>query len=57
VRNLYEEHQAITRAVVGGDADQAVALLTAHFQASANVILADPAVFTRGQFAESGQNL
>jgi DNA-binding GntR family transcriptional regulator len=57
VRNLYEEHEAITRAVVGGNADQAVALLTAHFQASANVILADPAVFTHGQFVENVQNL
>ncbi len=45
VRNLYEEHEAITRAVVDGNADRAVAQLMAHFQASANVILADGEVF------------
>jgi len=44
-RNLYEEHEAIVRAVVDGDADRAVARLMAHFQASADVILADPTVF------------
>jgi DNA-binding GntR family transcriptional regulator len=47
-RNLHDEHEAITRAVVDGDADRAVALLTAHFQASADVIMADPAVFASG---------
>lgn len=44
-RNLHEEHEAITHAVVSGEADRAVALLSAHFQASADVISADPTLF------------
>ncbi len=50
-RNLFEEHEAIVRAVVDGDADRAVGLLVAHFQASADVILADPSVFPGERFA------
>lgn len=44
-RNLHDEHEAITRAVVDGNADHAVALLSAHFQASADIISADPTLF------------
>ncbi len=44
-RNLRDEHEAIMRAIVDGDADRAVSLLTAHFQASADLILADPGLF------------
>jgi DNA-binding GntR family transcriptional regulator len=44
-RNLNEEHGAIVKAIVDGNSDHAVALLMAHFQASADVILADPTLF------------
>lgn len=44
-RNLHDEHEAITKAIIAGDADQAVKLLTAHFQASAALLLQDPALF------------
>ncbi|WP_406858025.1 GntR family transcriptional regulator [Alsobacter sp. KACC 23698] len=44
-RNVKDEHEAILKAVVDGDADKAVALLTAHYQGTANVILSDPDVF------------
>jgi DNA-binding GntR family transcriptional regulator len=45
-RNIKDEHEAITRAAVAGDADRAVALLTAHYQSTADIILADPEVFS-----------
>ena len=45
-RNLHAEHEAITRAVVSGNADRAVALLTAHFQTTADMILTDRQVFS-----------
>jgi DNA-binding GntR family transcriptional regulator len=45
-RNVKDEHEAILKAVIDGDADRAVALLTAHYQGTADVILADPEVFT-----------
>ena len=51
-RNLHEEHETIVRAVLDGDADRAVALLTAHFRASAAVILADPEIFAAEQSAQ-----
>ncbi|GGH07041.1 GntR family transcriptional regulator [Alsobacter metallidurans] len=47
-RNVKDEHEAILKAVVDGDAEGAVALLTAHYQGTANVILSDPDVFGPG---------
>lgn len=44
-RNVRDEHETILRAVVDGDTDRAVALLTDHYRSTADVILADPTVF------------
>jgi DNA-binding GntR family transcriptional regulator len=44
-RNVRDEHEMILKAVVAGDADRAVMLLKHHYEATANVILTDPAVF------------
>lgn len=48
-RNIKEEHEAIAKAAVEGDADRAVALLIAHYQSTADIILADPEVFSGSQ--------
>jgi DNA-binding GntR family transcriptional regulator len=44
-RHVGDEHLAITNAVMSGDADEAVKLLTAHYQKTADVILQDEAIF------------
>jgi DNA-binding GntR family transcriptional regulator len=44
-RDVKDEHEAITKAAVDGDADRAVALLMAHYQSTADIILADPEIF------------
>jgi DNA-binding GntR family transcriptional regulator len=44
-RDVKDEHEAITKAAVDGDADRAVALLMAHYQSTADIILADPKIF------------
>ncbi|SFL79810.1 transcriptional regulator, GntR family [Bradyrhizobium sp. NFR13] len=44
-RHVTDEHQAIMTAVLGGDADRAVELLTAHYRQTAEVILQDKQIF------------
>ncbi|MGY3550497.1 DNA-binding GntR family transcriptional regulator [Bradyrhizobium sp. USDA 4472] len=44
-RHVADEHAAITDAVLNGDPDKAVKLLTAHYQRTADVILQDEAIF------------
>ena len=44
-RHVADEHQAIVNAALSGDADKAAALLTAHFTATAEVILKDVTIF------------
>jgi DNA-binding GntR family transcriptional regulator len=44
-RNVKEEHEAIVKTVLDGDANKAVRLLIAHYQATADIILADSAIF------------
>jgi DNA-binding GntR family transcriptional regulator len=44
-RHVGEEHLAIANAVMRGDADAAVKLLTAHYRTTADVILQDEAIF------------
>lgn len=44
-RGVKGEHQAIAEAALAGRADEAVALLRAHFLRTARVILDDPALF------------
>ena len=44
-RHVADEHQAIMSAVLSGGTDQAVALLTAHYQQTAEVILRDQRIF------------
>jgi DNA-binding GntR family transcriptional regulator len=44
-RAVKDEHQALLDAALGGDADQAVALLQAHFRRTAKVILDDRKLF------------
>ena len=44
-RHISEEHQTITEAVLSGDADHAVELLTAHYNQTAAVILQDERIF------------
>ena len=46
-RDVRAEHQAILDAVLRRDADAAVALLNAHYQATADIILEDETFFTR----------
>lgn len=46
-RSVHAEHEAIVKAVVDGDADGAVMRVLGHYQATADIILADPSVFTR----------
>ena len=45
LRHVGDEHAAIMEAVLSGDADLAVKLLTAHYQRTADVILQDEAIF------------
>jgi DNA-binding GntR family transcriptional regulator len=44
-RHVADEHQAIMNAVLNHDADQAVALLTAHYTQTAEIILEDERIF------------
>ena len=44
-RHVGDEHLAITNAVMSGNADEAVKLLTAHYRKTADVILQDEAIF------------
>jgi DNA-binding GntR family transcriptional regulator len=44
-RHVADEHQAILEAVLSGDADKAVDLLTSHYTATAEVILEDKGIF------------
>ena len=44
-RHVSDEHQSIMDAVLKGDADGAVALLTAHYTQTAEVILQDEQIF------------
>jgi DNA-binding GntR family transcriptional regulator len=44
-RHVADEHQAIMSAVLSGGTDQAVALLAAHYQQTAEVILRDRRIF------------
>jgi DNA-binding GntR family transcriptional regulator len=44
-RHVADEHQAIMNAVLNRDADQAVALLTAHYTQTADIILGDERIF------------
>jgi DNA-binding GntR family transcriptional regulator len=54
-RHVADEHQAIMAAVLSGKTDDAVALLTAHYQQTADVILRDQRIFPElhhnGEFA------
>jgi DNA-binding GntR family transcriptional regulator len=45
-RHVTDEHQAITSAVLSGDADRAVDLLTAHYRQTAEVIFQDKQIFS-----------
>lgn len=44
-RKVKDEHERIVKSVLDGDVDRAVALLTAHYQATADVILTDRSFF------------
>ena len=44
-RHIGDEHAAIVEAVLSGDADLAVQLLTRHYQQTADVILPDETIF------------
>jgi DNA-binding GntR family transcriptional regulator len=44
-RHVADEHAAIMDAVLNHDADQAVALLTAHYRQTADIILGDERIF------------
>ena len=50
-RHVADEHQAIVDAVLQGDADRSVALLTAHYSGTAEVILKDASIFSDDQGA------
>jgi DNA-binding GntR family transcriptional regulator len=45
LRGIRQEHEAILASVLDGDADNAVALLCAHYTATADSILQDAAIF------------
>jgi DNA-binding GntR family transcriptional regulator len=47
-RRVSDEHQAIVDAVLSGEPDRAAALLTAHYTATAEVILEDRSIFPDG---------
>jgi DNA-binding GntR family transcriptional regulator len=51
-RHVTDEHQAIMTAVLSGDADRAVELLTAHYRQTAEVILQDKQIFAELDGAE-----
>lgn len=44
-RGVKNEHQQLLDAALGGRADEAVALLNAHYQRTAKIILSDPGLF------------
>ena len=44
-RDVADEHQALAQAAIDGRADEAVALLQAHFERTAGVIREDPGLF------------
>ncbi|HET7885907.1 MAG TPA: GntR family transcriptional regulator [Bradyrhizobium sp.] len=44
-RHVGDEHQAIANAVMSGDTEEAVRLLTRHYQTTAEVILQDEGIF------------
>ena len=44
-RGVKSEHQQLLEAALGGKVDEATALLQAHFQRTAHIILDDPALF------------
>ncbi len=44
-RHERDEHDALLDAITAGDAELAVSLLTEHYQQTARIILADPAIF------------
>lgn len=46
-RDVEAEHRAIQDAVLARDADRAVALLTAHYTATARIILEDESIFPK----------
>jgi DNA-binding GntR family transcriptional regulator len=54
-RHVADEHRAIMSAVLSGGTDEAVALLTAHYRQTAEVILRDQRIFPElhdsGEFA------
>ena len=52
-RQVADEHQAIMSAVLSGRTDEAVVLLTAHYQQTAEVILRDLRIFP--ELYESGE--
>ena len=56
-RHVGEEHLAIATAVMRGNTDEAVRLLMAHYQKTADVILQDEAIFPelRGQQKSGGR--
>jgi DNA-binding GntR family transcriptional regulator len=58
-RHVADEHQAIMNTVLSGDADAAVALLAAHYNQTAEVILGDEQIFpelhNKGKFAQGGR--
>ena len=47
-RHVGDEHKAILDAVLAGDADNATALLSAHYEQTAQVILGDEQIFAQG---------
>ena len=48
-RGVKAEHQQLMEAAVAGRADEAVALLRAHFERTARILLEDPGLASRGQ--------
>jgi DNA-binding GntR family transcriptional regulator len=44
-RGVKSEHQALMEAAIAGHADEAVALLRAHFERTARIIRDDPGLF------------
>ena len=44
-RSVADEHQALAQAAIDGRADEAVALLGAHFERTADIIRDDPGLF------------
>lgn len=53
-RDVQAEHRAILEAVLGRDADAAVARLVAHYEATAEIILGDESIFPRPAAAPRG---